>query len=92
MNDSLTRRAALKGMLSTGTLALARQPASPLRILSHAETSAEMEVSVFSINPHTVRITVQPMREGSPAPLHADGAVLESLPTPPVARLRSLHG
>ncbi|MGB9029385.1 MAG: TIM-barrel domain-containing protein, partial [Acidobacteriaceae bacterium] len=42
--------------------------------------------------PHTVRITVQPMREGSPAPLHADGAVLESLPTPPVARLRSLHG
>lgn len=92
MNDSLTRRAALKGMLSTGTLALTRPAASPLQMLSPAETSGEMEISLFSINPHTVRITVQPIREGGAAPLLSDGAVLESLPTSPVARLRSFHG
>ena len=91
MNDSLSRRAALKGMLSAGTLALTRPATSPLHMLSDA-MSGELEISLFSINPHTVRITVQPVREGVAAPLPSDGALIESLPASPVARLRSFHG
>ena len=88
MHDSLTRRTALKGMLSTGTLAFARPAAS----LLPWEKSGEVEISLFSINPHTLRITAQPFREGAVAAIPSDGALVDSLPASPVARLRSFHG
>ncbi len=89
MHDSLTRRAALKGMLTAGTLALAGPAASTLS----AETAnGEMEIALFSIDTHTARITVQPVSEGKVAQLPSDGALVDSLPASPVARLRSFHG
>lgn len=92
MHDSLTRRTALKGMLSTGTLALARPAAALLPTTSLAEESGEVEMALFSINAYTVRITVRAAGEGkaeAPAP---DGALVDTLPADPVARLRSFHG
>jgi alpha-glucosidase/alpha-D-xyloside xylohydrolase len=61
-------------------------------MLSAAETLGDVEISLFSINLHTVRIVVHPVREGAVAPLPSDGALLNSLPESPVARLRSFHG
>jgi len=91
MHDSLTRRTALKGMLSTGTLALAR-PATTLLPGAMTEENGEVGIALFSVNPYTVRITVQPVREGKLVPLSPDGALVDTLSDTPVTRLRTFHG
>jgi len=88
LHDSLTRRAALKGMLSAGTLALAR-PAAAMLPDSPADP---LEISLFAVSPRTVRITVQPLRNGEPVPLPADGALVDASPKSPIARLRNFSG
>ncbi len=87
MNDSLTRRDALKGVISAGTLALlkpANAADSPLSL-----RGAPVELSVTTISPHTVRLTLQPVRDGNPAPSNSDAALVEANWPSPAAQLRS---
>ncbi|MGD0942348.1 MAG: hypothetical protein ABR905_21855, partial [Terracidiphilus sp.] len=90
MNHPLSRRDALKAVISAGTMALikpARAADSETPIIS---ASAPVDISVFSISPRTVRITIQPIQNGSSMPLPSDGALVrEEWPTR-VARVRSL--
>ncbi|MGA8909215.1 MAG: TIM-barrel domain-containing protein, partial [Acidobacteriaceae bacterium] len=89
MHDSLTRRVALKGMLSAGTLALAR-PAAHLLPLD--APPGEREISLYSISSRTLRITVQPVQEGNAVTLPGDGALVLDELTAPTARLRDFSG
>ena len=89
MHDSLTRRAAIKGLLTTGTLALARPAAAMLPAASLAD---QPEISLYSVSPRTVRITVQPLKDGNPIPLPSDGALADTSVQSPAARLRGVSG
>ncbi|MGC2301347.1 MAG: TIM-barrel domain-containing protein [Acidobacteriaceae bacterium] len=92
MHDRLTRRAALKGMLSTGTLALARPASSLLPAAGLPEHPGDLEISLFSVSPRTVRITVQPVRDSELLPVPSDGALADHSVQAPAARMRGLTG
>lgn len=80
MNDSLTRRAALKGMVSAGTLAL-MGPASALMAETwQAGDSGAVQVSLLSMSPRTLRIMVQTVASGEAVAVATDGALAESQP------------
>src|SRR5487761_2157393 len=90
MKDSFSRRDAIKGVASAGTLALikpasAMLPESPLVV-----NSAEVEIAVTTVSARTVRITVQPVRDGRAVPLPSDGALLREEWDQHVARMRTL--
>ena len=92
MDSSLTRRDALKGIISAGTVACvqpatALQPDSPITL-----PSGHVEISLTTISPQTVRITVQSIAGGELLPLAADGALQTESPGHLVARVRSLFG
>jgi alpha-glucosidase/alpha-D-xyloside xylohydrolase len=91
MHHSLTRRDALKGMIFTGTLALA-PTASSLLQPSPAEHPEQVEISIFSVSPRTVRITVQRVEDGAAAALTSDGALVNPQPNAPIARMRTFSG
>src|ERR1051326_7644446 len=82
--NQITRRRALKTVAAAGPgLMLAQGKA--IRI-----TEREVEVTVTSVSPQTVRITVRPLENGRPAPVPADGALVKESWGQPVARLRTL--
>jgi alpha-glucosidase len=92
MSDSLTRRDALKGVVSAGALTLLA-PAAALPLQQPLVTGPEnIELSLVSISARTVRIALQQVRDGTALPLPSDGAVLEQSWGPQVARLRNLKG
>ncbi|HEX4007807.1 MAG TPA: TIM-barrel domain-containing protein [Acidobacteriaceae bacterium] len=83
MHDSFTRRDALKGMVTAGTLALVR-PASAL-----LAGPGDVEVSLFSVSPRTVRITVQRAASGKVTSLNSDGALTQDEPGTLLARMNA---
>jgi alpha-glucosidase len=92
MNDQFSRRDALKAVLCAGTMAMidpayADAPASSLSI-----GSAPVEMTVTAVSQHTVRITIQPVRELMSEPLETDGALLEREWGPALAKVRTLPG
>jgi alpha-glucosidase (family GH31 glycosyl hydrolase) len=91
MENSFTRRDALKGIISAGTVALV-QPASALAQEGPINVSSKpVEVIVTPISAHTVRITVQPVAGENNASIN-DGALVKEQWGKPIARLRSLKG
>ena len=64
MDSSLTRRDALKGMISAGTIALVQPAKSLERDSPITLTSSQVEIALATISPQTVRITVQPIVGG----------------------------
>jgi len=93
MDTSLTRRDALKGLFSAGTIALV-QPASALPQDSPILLSANpVELTITTVSPHTARITIRPIEDGAAVPLPVDGAlVTEQSEKQPAFRIRSLSG
>lgn len=85
MRDACTRRDALRGLVSAGALALTR-PASALLAASPQRT----EISLFSLSPRTVRITVSPVVRGEVVPLLEDGALALAQPPALLTAIRSL--
>jgi len=63
----------------------AETPESPLSI-----RSTPVEVNVTTVSTHTVRITIQPVRDGKVQPLEADGALVERKWGPTLVQVRSL--
>jgi len=92
MNNSFTRRDALRGMASTGALALIK-PASALgQEPALAASSGPVEISIASISPRTVRVTALPLTDGQLVPLPFDGALLNEQLGEPIIRLRAASG
>jgi alpha-glucosidase/alpha-D-xyloside xylohydrolase len=88
MDGSLTRRNALKGMISAGTLALIKPTSSLAQEPPKSASSGPIEISLTSISPQTVRMTVQPLEAGEVQPLPIDGALVKEQWGTPIARLR----
>jgi alpha-glucosidase (family GH31 glycosyl hydrolase) len=88
MDGSLTRRNALKGMISAGTLALIKPTSSLAQEPPQSASSGPIEISLTSISPQTVRMTVQPLEAGEVQPLPVDGALVKEQWGTPIARLR----
>lgn len=89
MKERLNRRDALKAVIAAGTMAIVEAPAeTPMSTLRIGSTP--VEVSLTSVSPHTVRITILPVREGKPEPLEPDGAIVELAGRPALARIQSL--
>jgi alpha-glucosidase/alpha-D-xyloside xylohydrolase len=90
MKDRFNRRDVVKAVLFAGTAAMAEplraeSPESPLSI-----RSTPVEVNVTTVSTHTVRITIQPVRDGKLQPLEADGALVEREWRPALVQVRSL--
>src|SRR5215469_5084588 len=90
MASDLSRREALKAVLSAGTVAMmqpafAMTPDSPLGV-----RSGPVELTVTPVSRKTVRITMRPLRDGNPVALEPDGALAAREWPAPVAQLRSL--
>jgi alpha-glucosidase len=90
MNDRLSRRDALRAVVSASAMALiessrAADSETPISI-----ASAPVEISVFSISPRTVRITLRPIKDGSSIQVASDGALVHEEWTPQVAHIQSL--
>ena len=92
MNDSFTRRDALRGMVSTGTLPLIKPASALVQEPALAASSDQVEIPLTPISPRTVRITAQLVRDGQAVPLPSDGALLDGQWGTPIARLRALSG
>jgi alpha-glucosidase (family GH31 glycosyl hydrolase) len=92
MKHSITRRDALKGMASSGTLALIKPASAMLPESKLVVASSHVEVTVTSISARTVRITVQAVKEGRATPLPWDGALVRDDWGQPIARMRTLGG
>ncbi len=91
MDSSLTRREALKGMISAGTIALvqpasALQPESPITL-----SSGPVEVALATFSPHTVRITIQSIESGPAASLLNDDALDTNKPEQPGRQVMRVH-
>ena len=92
MDSPLTRRNALKGMISAGTLALIQPTSSLAQEPPISLSSGPIEIALTTISPRTVRITVQPIEAGGIQPLPVDGALVKEQWGTPIARLREFRG
>jgi alpha-glucosidase (family GH31 glycosyl hydrolase) len=92
MDDALTRRDAIRGMVSTGALALIKPASTLAQEPALAASSDQVEISLTTISPRTVRITAQLVKDGQTVPLQSDGALLDEHWGSPFARLRALSG
>jgi alpha-glucosidase (family GH31 glycosyl hydrolase) len=89
MNDSFTRRDVLRAAVSTGTLALIKPASALVREPTLAASSDQVEISLTSISPRTVRITALLLKDGHAVPLPSDGALIDGHWGAPIVRWRS---
>jgi alpha-glucosidase len=90
MHSSVTRREALRGLAAASSVALVTPALGDQAGLTVG--SEQVELSLFSVSPRTVRIVLQSLRNGRPVPVPSDGALVQEQWGEPVARLRRLTG
>ncbi len=91
MKTTLSRRDALKGLVSAGALSCVPAVAASTGEAPIVVAWKPVEVSFTGIGRHTVRVTVQGIEGGSPQPIPEDGALVKSRGDEPAAtRLRTL--
>jgi alpha-glucosidase (family GH31 glycosyl hydrolase) len=93
----VTRRDAMKGIAVSAaalTASLTMVPPDRAEAQESPITVAgkPVEVALFAASPHTIRVTVQPIENGSPQPVPQDGAVTKTNWDTPLARVRTLSG
>ena len=89
MTIDFSRRDALKAVISASAVAMI-QPASGMTEAPLGVGSRPIELTLTSLSAHTIRVTVQPLRDNRPVPLPSDGALLDGEGPRPLAQIRSL--
>src|SRR3954469_3848346 len=92
MTDQLSRRGALKAVISAGTMAILAPACPALAEAPISVQSGPVEITITPISEHTVRVTAQRVRDGMAVPLPLDGAVVEREWGSAATRIRSLGG
>jgi alpha-glucosidase (family GH31 glycosyl hydrolase) len=92
MASDLNRRDALKAVISAGTMAMVQPVSAAMPDATLSLRSEPVELTLTAVDAQTVRITIQPLRNGGAAPVEVDGALLERAWPAPVAQIRSLSG
>lgn len=90
MSRMLNRRDAIKGAVSAAALTSVRTAAAALATPIHIG-AAPAEISVHSVSPTTVRITIVPLPSNAPVAFPSDGAVVWEPKEPPLLRINSLE-
>jgi alpha-glucosidase (family GH31 glycosyl hydrolase) len=88
MQDSFTRRDALRGIVSAGALALVGPVSALVAESPLPGDPGDVEISLFSVSPRTVRITVQRVTNGTAVSVASDGALAVEEPGRLLKRLR----
>src|SRR3954451_7283749 len=90
MKPPISRRDALRTVATAGAGAFL-EPVKALAQQKPLEIAGKpVEVSLTSVTPQTVRITIQPIESGQPAAVPVDGALVKEVFGQPAARLRTL--
>jgi alpha-glucosidase/alpha-D-xyloside xylohydrolase len=79
-------------MISTGAAALIKPTSTLIHTSAIQLSSHPVEVTLTSVSPQTVRITVQALQDGNPLPLPDDGALCKEQGGRPAARVRAIDG
>src|SRR6516164_9672572 len=91
MAIDFSRRDALKAVVSAGTLAMIRPSSAAMADSPLRSRSGPIELTITPVSPRTVRIAIQPLRDGKPVPLESDGALIDWEWPSPVVRMRSIE-
>lgn len=90
MNKPLSRRDALKSIGSVGAVALAH-PATMLAQTAALEIAGKpVEITVSSVSPDTVRLSIVPLVNGQPQPIPNDGSLVQPSWGKTLARVTTL--
>jgi alpha-glucosidase (family GH31 glycosyl hydrolase) len=92
MRTPISRRTALRGVATAGAGALFAPAIVPAQDKPLEIAGKTVEVTLTSITPQTVRITVQPIENGQPKAVPQDGALVREDFGRPQARMRTLAG
>ncbi|MCI0392456.1 MAG: DUF5110 domain-containing protein [Acidobacteria bacterium] len=92
MNKKLSRREALKNISSAGVAALLNAKSSTSQDAAIRIAGQPVEISVSSVSPETVRLSIVPIVNGQPQPLPHDGSLMQRTWSPPAARITTLAG
>ncbi|MGH9771219.1 MAG: TIM-barrel domain-containing protein [Candidatus Acidiferrales bacterium] len=89
MEKEFSRRKVLQGAAATGALLLGN------REMAAAETKLrvageDVELQITTVSPHTFRLSVLPLRNGTPAAIPVDGSLVRTDWGAPVAKLRQI--
>jgi alpha-glucosidase/alpha-D-xyloside xylohydrolase len=82
----------MKGVFFAGTMAMMEPVRAELLEPPLSIGSTPVELNLTAVSAHTVRVTIQPVRDGKIVPLEADGALAEREWGPALAQIRSLPG
>src|SRR5580692_7510369 len=93
-DKSFTRREALKGIaVASAGVATLGHPALVLAQEAPILVGGRpAEITLTTVSPQTVRVTVQAIEDGGPQPVPQDGALIRPTWGSPIARLRTLSG
>src|SRR4030081_1381405 len=90
MKDPISRRDALRGVAGAGALLVPAIAPAQEKTLEIA--GKPVEVTLTSVTPQTVRVTIQPIENGQPKAVPQDGALVKEVFGQPQARLRAVAG
>lgn len=87
-----TRREALKGMATAGTVALTSRAIAFSEETPILISGKPVEIALTRVSPRTIRITVQAVENGQPEAVPVDGALIKERWGMRFARMRTLSG
>ena len=91
-SELITRREALKGMASVGTVALTSRGHALPSDVPILVSGRPVEIALSAVSPQTIRVTVQPIENGQPEAPPVDGALIKEEWGLPFVRMRTLSG
>lgn len=91
MDNKFSRRRVLEGAAATGALLLGnrRLPAAETKL---RVAGSDIELQITTVSPHTVRLSVLPIENGTPVVIPEDGSLVQTSWGAPVAKLRRVSG
>ena len=90
MTNDFSRRDALKAVISAGAMAIIQPGSAASQNTPLIANAVPVELTLTAASAQTIRITLQPLRDGKPVELLADGALIDRDWSRPLAQFRSL--
>ena len=90
MTNDFSRRDALKAVISAGAMAMIQPGPAAAQSEPLVAKTGPVELTLTAVTAHTIRITLQPLRDGKPVALSSDGALVDRDWARPLARFRAL--
>src|SRR5437588_530588 len=92
MNNRISRRDALRNVAAAGTGGFLTSAQALAQVKPLEVAGKPVELTLTSVTPQTVRITVQPIENGQPKPVPQDGALVKEDFGKPAFTVRAFAG